>query len=184
MRHSSRRFAFAGSLWRLTKDRQRSSRWCRVGYRPFSRPNRQDCPGLNGDNVKKFDATEFDARCERCNSATRAMVAFLKTAAQHAGFDVEKPTFEVRGLGISYWIANRRFCRFDPKHRANHVWAFVPGGDRVALKMAGEVSFREDGPWVTIRNMHGAARLVPEILRAYDAGRLNCEAADAAQRER
>jgi hypothetical protein len=32
----------------------------------------------------------------------------------------------------------------------------------------GEVSDREDGPWVRI-NMYGGVRLVPEILRTYDA---------------
>jgi hypothetical protein len=120
-------------------------------------------------DMKRFDATEFDARCEECNQATRNIVAFLKTVAEHAGFKVDAPTFEVRGVGITYWSGGKRFCRFDPKHQADHVWALVPGGDRVALKAAGKVSVREDGPWVTIKDMHGAVRLVPQILRAYDA---------------
>ena len=119
--------------------------------------------------MKEFDAKEFDARREECSQATRNVLDFLKTVAEHAGSHVEPPAFEVRGVGITYWSGGKRFCRFDPKHQADHVWALVPGGDRVALGVAGTVSDREDGPWVTIKNMCGAVRLVPEILRAYDA---------------
>ena len=119
--------------------------------------------------MTKFDATEFDARREECSHVTRNVLDFLKTVAEHAGSEVESPTFEVRGVGITYWSRGKRFCRFDPKHQADHVWASVPGGDRLALAVAGTVSDREDGPWVTIKNMRGAVRLVPEILRAYDA---------------
>ncbi len=119
--------------------------------------------------MKRFDAKEFDARREQCSQATRNVIDFLKTVVEHAGVHVEAPTFEVRGVGTTYWNAGKRFCRFDPKHQADHVWALVPGGDRVALEAAGKVSVREDGPWVTIKDMRGAVRLVPEILRAYDA---------------
>lgn len=119
--------------------------------------------------MKRFDSKEFDARREQCGQATRKVLDFLKNVAAHAGSHVEPPTFEVRGVGITYWSGGKRFCRFDPKHQADHVGALVSGGDRVALAAAGTVSDREDGPWVTIKNMHGAVRLVPEILRAYDA---------------
>ncbi len=114
-------------------------------------------------------AQEFESRVEKCSQETRQLLDFLKTVAEHAGPDVEAPTFEREGGGITFWTGGKRFCRFDPKHVANHVWAMLPGGDRVALGVAGEVVPREDGPWVTIENMHGAVRLVPQILRAYNA---------------
>jgi hypothetical protein len=112
---------------------------------------------------------EFEARRERCSQQMRRVIDFLMTVAEHSGCEVDPPTFEVRGIGITYWRQGRRFCRFDPKHQANHVWALVPGGNRAALGAVGKVSDREDGPWVAIQDVHGAVRLVPEILRAYDA---------------
>ena len=71
--------------------------------------------------MTKFDATEFDARREECSHVTRNVLDFLKTVAEHAGSEVESPTFEVRGVGITYWSRGKRFCRFDPKHQADHV---------------------------------------------------------------
>ena len=79
------------------------------------------------------------------------------------------PLSPQRGVGVTYWRGAKRFCRFDPKHQANHVGALIPGANRAALEDAGTVSDRNDGPWVTIKNMRGAVRLVPEMLRAYDA---------------
>jgi hypothetical protein len=50
------------------------------------------------------------------------------------------------------------------------VWAFVPGADRLAVAhAAGRVSRREDGLWIIVRTMREAVRLVPHILRSYDA---------------
>lgn len=118
--------------------------------------------------MSDVDAREFDAVCGQCSQATRNLIDFLKMVAENAGTEVEPPTFELRGVGITYWRRGKRFCRFDPKRQADHVWAFGPGGDRVALAGAGKVSDREDGPWITIRDMRGAVRLVGEILRAYD----------------
>jgi hypothetical protein len=63
----------------------------------------------------------------------------------------------------------KTLCRFDPKHQADHVWALIPHADRAGLGGADVVSDREDGPWVTVRNMRGAVRLVPHVLKAYDA---------------
>jgi hypothetical protein len=71
-------------------------------------------------------------------------------------------------VGITYRTCGRGFCRFDPKHEADHVWAWIPGADRETLSAAGTVSPREDGPWVTVKNMFGAVRLVSEIARSYD----------------
>ena len=119
--------------------------------------------------MKELSAREFDARRETCGEATRNVLDFLMTAAEHAGPDVGKPKFEERGGGITYWSRRKRFCRFDSKHRADHVWAMIPGADRTSLEAAGKVSRRGDGPWVTIKNMRDAVRLVPEILKAYDA---------------
>lgn len=130
--------------------------------------------------MKRFDGSEFQARRERCNQVTRNVLDFLRTVAEHAGADVERPTFEVRGVGVTYWVAGKRFCRFDPKHQAGHVWVLVPGGDRVVLEGAGRVSEREDGPWVTIKDMRGAVRLVPEILRGHDAAVFEALTRDAA----
>lgn len=125
--------------------------------------------GLQGDpRVTQLSSQEFDARCVECDQDTRNVLEFLRTVAEHAGPDVESPSFEAQGVGVTYWIGGRRFCRLDPKHQGHHVWVLVPGGDRIALAVAGKVSEREDGPWVTIKNMHGAVRLAPEILRAYD----------------
>lgn len=114
---------------------------------------------------------EFEEARKKLSPITRDVLAFLQTAAENAGGDVQPPTFELRGVGTTYWTAKKRFCRFDPKKRAGHVWAFVPGADAVALAASGKVSPREDGPWVVIKNMTGAVRLVPEILRAYDASK-------------
>lgn len=98
----------------------------------------------------------------------RKIVGFLSTAASNAGAEVGAPTFEVRGVGVTYWRDGHRFCRFDPKHQAANVGVLVVGGDRRGLKAAGLVSDRTDGVWVFVKNMRGAVRLVPEILRAYD----------------
>ncbi len=119
--------------------------------------------------MKEFDASEFDALRDKCSKTIQNVLDFLKTAAEHAGADVEQPTFEVRGVGITYWTRRKRFCRFDPKPQAGHVWALVPGAARASLERAGTVSKREDGPWVTIKNIRGAVRLVPAILEAYGA---------------
>ena len=119
--------------------------------------------------MKRLDSKEFDARRDECGQTTRDVLDFLRTAAEHAGSHVGPPTFEARGVGIAYWTGGKRFCRFDPKPKAGHVWALVPGGNLVALAFAGTVSEREDGPWVTVKDVRGAVRLVPEILRAYDA---------------
>ena len=122
--------------------------------------------------MKRLDSKEFGARREECGQTTRAVLDLLRTAAEHAGSRVDPPTFEARGVGVTYWTGGKRFCRFDPKPKANHVWALVPQGNLVALAFAGTVSEREDGPWVTVKDMRGAMRLVPEILRAYDAAAL------------
>jgi hypothetical protein len=122
------------------------------------------------DQTRGKNMKEFDGRVERCTPATRSLLAFLRTVAEHAGDDVESPTFDgVEGTGITYRRAGKRFCRFDPKHQADHIWALIPGADRIALASAGTVSDRADGPWVTITNMRGAVRIVQEILRAHDA---------------
>jgi hypothetical protein len=118
--------------------------------------------------MTKFDAKEFTELLAKCTQDTRALVGFLKTVAENAGAHVEPPTFDGDGVGITYRRGAKRFCRFDPKHQADHVGVSIPGADRVALAAAGTVSEREDGPWVFIENMRGAVRLVPSILRAYD----------------
>lgn len=118
--------------------------------------------------MTQVDSREFDARCAECDRDTRAVLEFLRTVAEHAGPDVGSQTFEAQGVGVTYWVGGKRFCRLDPKHRGHHVWVLVPGGDRIALAAAGTVSDREDGPWVTIKDMRGAVRLVPQILRAHD----------------
>src|SRR3972149_704151 len=118
--------------------------------------------------MKRLDAKEFDALRDKCSTATQDVLDFLRTAAQHAGAELEEPSFEVRGVGITYWSRGKRFCRFDPKPQAGHVWALVPGAARASLEGAGIVSKREDGPRGTIKNMRGAVRLVPAILEAYD----------------
>jgi hypothetical protein len=118
--------------------------------------------------MKGIDAAGFDERMAKCAPDTRDLIGFLMVVAQNAGVSVAAPTFEVRGIGITYWTNECRFCRFDPKHQADHVWALIPNADRHALGEAGVVSDREDGPWVTIKNMRGAVRLVPHVLHAYD----------------
>jgi hypothetical protein len=111
----------------------------------------------------------FDKRVARCSPRTQTLLAFLRTAAANSGDHVGAPTFESAGIGVTYWVNERRFCRFDPKHEADHVWAMVLTADRAGLAEAGVVADRQDGPWVTISHMRGAVRLVPHILRACDA---------------
>jgi hypothetical protein len=112
----------------------------------------------------------FNARMTRCEPGTRAIMAFLRGVAQHAGDDVEPPRIDGRaGVGISYRRGGRRFCRFDAKEKSAHVWVCIPGASREPLGVAGTVSNRRDGPWVKVKTLKGAVRLVPEILRAYDA---------------
>lgn len=116
----------------------------------------------------KRDSSEFDARLGRCPVELRELVGFLRTAAEHASLAVEQPTYEVRGVGVTYWVNGRRFCRFDPKEVAGHLWVFIPGGNRDALEKVGKLSEREDGPWLTLTDLHGAVRVIPEILAACD----------------
>ena len=111
---------------------------------------------------------EFDSRVEKCSPATQAILDFLRTAAAHAGPEVEPPTADPKGVGITYRTGGCGFCRFDPKHEADQVWAWIPGANRETLSSAGIVSAREDGPWVTVKNMWGAVRLVPEIVQSFD----------------
>ncbi len=122
--------------------------------------------------MKRYGPDEFETLRSECSSSTRDLLDFLRTVAAHAGPAVEAPTFEVRagglGLGVTYWSGGKRFCRFDPKPQADHVWAMIPGGDRAGLGRAGSVSFRADGPWLTLKDMQGAVQLVPHILCAYD----------------
>ena len=115
-----------------------------------------------------MEPTDFDARLSRCSQHTRDLLNFLRTVAENAGQSVEAPTFDAKGEGITFWANGKRFCRLDPKHQAGHVWALVPSAERSALEEAGVVSARNDGPWVTVTNMHGAVRLVPLVLKAYD----------------
>lgn len=115
------------------------------------------------------NSADFDHRVAKCSQDNRDLVAFLRTVAENAGEHVGAPTFEARGTGITYWVNGRRFCRFDPKHEADRVWALIPNADRHTLGDAGVVSDRKDGPWVTIRTMRGAVRLVPHVMEAYDA---------------
>ena len=115
------------------------------------------------------DSADFDQRVASCSQHTQDLVGFLTTVAENAGDRVAAPTFEARGTGITYWVDGRRFCRFDPKHEADHVWALMPKADRHALRDAGTVSNREDGPLVAIKTIRGAVRLVPHILPAYEA---------------
>jgi hypothetical protein len=118
--------------------------------------------------MKEIDSAGFNERVAKCSPQTRDLITFLRTVAENSGVSVATPIFEVRGIGITFWTNGRRFCRFDPKHQANHVWALIPNGDRDALRACGIVSDREDGPWVTIRTMRGAVRLVPHVLHSYD----------------
>ncbi len=118
--------------------------------------------------MSNLDATEFLARRGRCSETLNRVLDLLMLAAENAGSEVVSPTFEKDGIGITYWTHGRRFCRFDPKHQADHVWAFVPGGAREALAVAGALSDQEPGTWVAIADMRGAVRLVAEIVKAYD----------------
>jgi hypothetical protein len=127
--------------------------------------------------MKRLDASEFNEVVGSCDQATRDIVAFLRTAAEHAGPLVEAPSFEVRGVGMTCWVRGRRFCRFDPKPKAGHVWVMVPGADREALRAAGDVSARDDGPWVTIQDLPSAVRLVPLMLQSYDTASSRTETA-------
>lgn len=124
--------------------------------------------------MKRLDPTEFDTLRVECSQANKDLLDFMMTVAEHAGPAVEPPTFEVRadkGLGVTYWTNGRRFCRFDPKPQADHVWALIPDADRTALGAAGSVSPRSDGPWVTVKDLHGAVQLVPLILQSYNSAR-------------
>jgi hypothetical protein len=122
------------------------------------------------DRWRKAAMQEFDDLVEKCSPELRRIIGFLETVAQHAGGEVESPTFDGQpASGVTYRRQGKRFCRFDPKHQASHVAVWIPGADRLTLQEAGSVSPRDDGPWATIKDMGGAVRAVPHILRAYDA---------------
>lgn len=124
--------------------------------------------------MKEFDASErakaFNERRKECSQAIRDVLDFLRTVAEHVDTHVDPPTFEVRGVGITYWSRGRRFCRFDPK-LLKHVQALVPAADLVELKAAGLEFTRSatDGPWVLVKSMRDAVRLVPLIVLSYEA---------------
>ena len=109
----------------------------------------------------------FKQRVSACQTTTRRLVEFLQTVAANAG-PIDPPTFEVRGVGVTYWHDGKRFCRLDPKHSKGHVAVLIPGGNRIEMARCGSVSPRTDGEWVFVSDLRGATRLVPEILAAYD----------------
>lgn len=117
------------------------------------------------DDVARAEA--FDAHLGTCEPDVQRVVGYLRDTAANASLAVGPPTFEVRGVGVTYWAAGRWFCRFDPKRE--HVWIHFRDADRMVLAEIGTVAERTDGVWLTIGHMTEAVRVVPEILRAHDA---------------
>lgn len=116
-----------------------------------------------------MDATEFNDRRSKCSQPIRETLDFLMTVAEHVGSDSVTHKFEVRGTGITYWSKGNRFCRFDPK-QVKHVQALIPQAHLDALDKAGLEYTRSDtdGPWIRIKDLRDAVRLVPFILKAHD----------------
>lgn len=117
------------------------------------------------DDVSR--AAVFEERLATLDPRVQGIVQFLRVAATHAGEGVPPPTFEVRGVGLTYWAAGKPFVRIDPKK--SHVWVHFKDGQRQALGQIGKVADRTDGVWLTIQQMMQAVRLVPLILQAHDA---------------
>ena len=119
----------------------------------------------------KFDAKEFEARLRECGEDLQKIIAYLKNTAKHVGAGVSlRPYVPKTGWRITYYRKEQWFCQFHPKHKKNHVQALIQGVDPAALRCAGfTVADRQDKqPWVEIKSMRDAVRLVPFVLHAAD----------------
>jgi hypothetical protein len=68
---------------------------------------------------------EFDARVAKCSPRMQRLLDFLRTVAEHAGPDVESPTFDGSdGTGITYRRNGKRFLSIRSQARGrSHLGA-------------------------------------------------------------
>jgi hypothetical protein len=114
----------------------------------------------------------FEAQLLTCTEPHREVVAYVRTAAQHAGVAVMARRFRHptpnSGWGVTYYVGSFPFCEIHPKVKAGHVWVRLRGVDQTEVVNAGFEPSQQQG-WVKIRNIAEAVRIVPWILRAHDA---------------
>ena len=117
----------------------------------------------------KFDPKEFEAHLQECGADLRTIVAYLRNTAEHVGANVSpRPYVPKTGWGVTYYRGEQWFCQFHPKRPKNHVQALIHDANPAALKRVGFfVADRDDEqPWVEIKRMRDAVRLVPFVLEA------------------
>jgi hypothetical protein len=114
---------------------------------------------------------KFETRRAKCTDEVRNVLDLLMREAEHAGPHIDRPRYDAKGEGVTYCVGGKPFCRFDPKHRVHHVWAWIAGANPSALDVIGPVPNRKHGPWVRINSMSRAMGLLPEIKHAYERAR-------------
>jgi hypothetical protein len=120
----------------------------------------------------RFDVAEFDAKLEECGRELKRLVEYLKDTAQNsADAVVSRPYVPQTGWGITFYTNDRWFCQLHPKREKDHVQVLVRGSLPEALLAAGlaPADRADEQPWVPIRNMRDAVRLVPFIVSAANA---------------
>ena len=117
------------------------------------------------------DPEGFDANLEECAAPLRELVAYLRTAAQHAGPAVTSRRYRHAtpnsGWGVTYYVDGHRFCELHPKREAGHLWGFIPAADPAALTADG-LRPSEQSDWFQVSSMREAVRFVRWILWAHD----------------
>lgn len=116
-----------------------------------------------------FDSTEFDARLAECSEQLTLTFAYLRDTALHSAPSVSaRPYVPKTGWGVTFYEGERWFCQLHPKRGKNHVQVLVRGAAARDLLAAGlaPVDRADEQPWVPIKSMREAVRLVPFILAA------------------
>jgi hypothetical protein len=119
------------------------------------------------------DVSGFEANLEECSVALKEVVAYLRTAAQHAGADVTQRRYKHptpnTGWGVTYYAGGSPFhvCELHPKRDADRLWGSVRGADPVAVTADGFRPSKQEG-WFQIHTMREAVRFVRWIVWAHD----------------
>lgn len=115
----------------------------------------------------------FEKKFGGCSAHLRALVAYLRTTADHAGADVTPRRFNHsepnKGWGITHYARGEWFCHLHPKSKSNHVGVRILDATAAEFKAIGLKPTEDRAElWASVETMPQAVRLVRFILRAYD----------------